>query len=784
MKRGFWLFWVLVVVLSALQVARTRVVTDVTSFLPGPADADQRLMAGQLRDGISTRMLIVGLRLPAGGALPPNAAEREVLAAASRALRDRLAASRSFAWVSNGDVSHHEAERERLFSARYLLSPGVTPQAFSADGLAEAMRRLEGELVSFRGGAIKFVAAADPTLESLQLLERSSAQFKARGDADVWFSADGRAVLLMLETAARGHDIDGVRDAIGLVRSSAQSVLKDWPANLAIPAIEFAGAGYFNVLSHDAIGRDAEMLSLLATVLVCSLLLWALRSPRFLVLVIIPVGTGTLAGFAAAGLINGSIHGITLAFGITLLGEAVDYAIYTFVQRDGDGRHASTFWATLWLAVATSLIGFAAMFFSGFQGLQQLALFSIVGLVVAGACTRWLLPDLLPAPKRERSHRLEAGLARATDILRGFRWPLLLLAVAMAVLIAARGESMWRDNLDALSASSVQDTARDQQWRDDIGAAELRSLVAVRGADVDQALRRAEATAATLDRLAREGEMRGYESPAVLLPSRAVQLARQAALPEPDALSARLSEALKESRLRAAAFQPFLADVAAARNRPPIERSHYAGTLIGSWLAAQVIESEDGATVLILLRGPAPEHRIGAKLRQANLPGVSLIDLQADVEALVADYRRQTLRTALLGAVGIFLVVALQRRDRRALGAMLATLVATVLITAGALLLIAGSLSIFNLVALLLVAGVASNYALFFATLSQDPAERQRTSLSVLLAGASTFIVFAVLVASAIPVLAMIGATVAIGAAVGLICSMAFSPRRDGPWVP
>ncbi|MBL8478427.1 MAG: MMPL family transporter [Sterolibacteriaceae bacterium] len=777
MRRGFWLLWLLVVALSALQVTRTGVVTDATSFLPGPANAEQRLMAGQLRDGISTRILIVGLRLPAAGASPPKAAEREALAAASRALRDQLAANSAFAWVSNGDVSRHEAERERLFSARYLLSPGVTPQAFSADGLAEAMRRLEGELVSFRGGAIKSLAAADPTLESLQLLEHSSAQFKARGDADVWFSADGRAVLLMLETTARGHDIDGVRDAIGVIRGSAQSVLKDWPATVAIPAIEFAGAGHFNVLSHDAIGRDAGMLSLIATVLVCSLLLWALRSPRFLLLAIIPVGTGTLAGFAAAGLVNGSIHGITLAFGITLLGEAVDYAIYSFVQRDGDGRHASTFWATLWLAVATSLIGFAAMFFSGFQGLQQLGLFSIVGLVVAGACTRWLLPELLPAPRRDASRRVEAGLARVTRVLRGFRWPLLLLAVAMAALIAARGESMWRDNLDALSASSAQDTARDLQWRDDIGAAELRSMLAVRGADVDQALLRAEAAAGTLDRLVREGEMRGYDSPAVLLPSRAVQHARQAALPEPEALRARLGEALKDGRLRAAAFEPFLADVATARNRPPVERSHYAGTLIGSWLAGQVIESEDGATVLILLRGPVPGHRIGAKLREANLPGVSLLDLQGDVEALVADYRRQTLRTALLGAVGIFLVIALQLRDRRALGAMLATLVATVSITAGVLLLIAGSLTVFNLVALLLVAGVASNYALFFATLSPDAGERQRTSLSVLLAGASTFIVFAVLVASSTPVLAMIGATVAIGAAVGLICSMAFSPR-------
>ena len=52
---------------------------------------------------------------------------------------------------------------------------------------------------------------------------------------------------------------------------------------------------------------------------------------------------------------------------------------------------------------------------------------------------------------------------------------------------------------------------------------------------------------------------------------------------------------------------------------------------------------------------------------------------------------------------------------------------------------------------------------------------------SVLLAAASTFIAFATLAFSATPVLAMIGLTVSIGAAVGLITSMVFSADRpDG----
>ena len=119
-------------------------------------------------------------------------------------------------------------------------------------------------------------------------------------------------------------------------------------------------------------------------------------------------------------------------------------------------------------------------------------------------------------------------------------------------------------------------------------------------------------------------------------------------------------------------------------------------------------------------------------------------------------------------------------RKRRAVFAMIAALSSTVIITAWTVLMIAGSLTIFNLVALLLVAGVASNYILFFSTLSALPEEQQRSSLSVLLAAASTLIAFAMLSFASAPLLAMIGLTVSIGAAVGLFASMAFAPRLAG----
>ena len=167
MRRWFWLAWLALVTGSVLQIVRTEVVTDVTSFLPGAANADQRLMADQLRNGLSTRILLVALRLE-GGADPGKQTSEQsaALTKASRELQSKLAALPAFAWVSNGDFSAHEKERERMFDARYLLTAAGQDSGaarFSTPELAAAFARLERELISSRGVVIRPIAASDPT---------------------------------------------------------------------------------------------------------------------------------------------------------------------------------------------------------------------------------------------------------------------------------------------------------------------------------------------------------------------------------------------------------------------------------------------------------------------------------------------------------------------------------------------------------------------------------------------------------------------------------------------
>ena len=60
-----------------------------------------------------------------------------------------------------------------------------------------------------------------------------------------------------------------------------------------------------------------------------------------LLLGLLPIASGALAGIAAVSLAFGFVHGITLGFGVTLIGESLDYAIYLFTQPAKASRPAT-----------------------------------------------------------------------------------------------------------------------------------------------------------------------------------------------------------------------------------------------------------------------------------------------------------------------------------------------------------------------------------------------------------------------------------------------------------
>ena len=762
-----WGAWLLGLLACAVIVARTPIVTDITAFLPGPATREQALLAAQLRDGVAARVMLVGVEAA-------NTNDAPAAARLSQQMAAKLRTASQFALVINGDPAMFATERNRLFDARYLLSPGVTAQRFSTDGLAAAASELEALLRSEAAPLIKPFAARDPTGEMLALaaeLKPARAPQSAHG---VWFDPDGRTALLLATTRAPGFDVDAQLQAVTAIRAAFNAAA----ANSSGLQLHLTGPGVFAVQSRQAIQDDARRLTIAAAIGVGLLLLLVLRSPRFLLWAVVPTATGALAGLAAVAVAFGSIHGITLGFGLTLIGEAVDYAIYVQVQRRGE-RNATTWrddenavlWRGLWLAVLTSGAGFVAMMLSGFAGLMQLGLMSIVGIAVAATVARFCLPDVLRPLKASQLARWEP-LTQVGDFTLRLRIAVWAVAAAAAVLLIARSDRLWNDELVAISPLPRGAGEMDARLRSSVGLGDLRYVIAVEGATVDQALGRAEALDEPLRQLRKRAAIAGFDSPATLVPSLAKQSERRAALPDETTLRARLAQALAKQGLRVEAFAPFIADVARAREQV-ITRDYYAGTALGQRLASQVIEGAQPAA-LITLTGVSDATAVSMALR--GLPGVSFVDLAA-VQTLVANYRVRAAWAALGGGLLIVLILAAQLRSVKTTARIVTAVAVAIVITAAALVLIEQRLTLFHLIALLLAAGVGSNYAVFIGM----PRDRQPAApvvLSVMLAAATTLIAFAALAWSSTPVLHMIGITVAIGAPVGLLAAMSIAAPK------
>ena len=146
--------WLLALAAAGYWLTRHLVVTtDLSAFLPPAATQGQEVLVGQLRSGLASRLLLIGIE---GG----DEASR---GAASRRLAERLIATQGFETVANGDPARLARERDALFAMRYALSPGVTGQRFSADGLRAALQEEIELLASPVGMALRRTLPADPS---------------------------------------------------------------------------------------------------------------------------------------------------------------------------------------------------------------------------------------------------------------------------------------------------------------------------------------------------------------------------------------------------------------------------------------------------------------------------------------------------------------------------------------------------------------------------------------------------------------------------------------------
>jgi predicted exporter len=765
MRRKPLALWLALLAICGLIAARSSYRTDMGDFLPHSASLAQQVLAGQVNGGAASHIVLVAIK----GAPTP------VLAALSQTLAAQLRQQPAFLDVLNGDENSFTGVQNYVWTNRYLLSSQVSPAEFSTTGLHSALQSDLALLGSELGMALGASLPSDPTGEMLLLLKQLGSGPGPTTQNGAWTAPDGSAALLLVHTQAPGFNLDAQQQALTEIRTQFAQA-RAATAGGSGAEIQMSGPGVFAVTTRDTTKQDVSRLSMLALLGAAGLLAFAYRSPRVLLLGLLPIVSGALAAIAAVSLAFGFVHGITLGFGVTLIGESLDYAIYLFTQT-GRGEQGSDtlarIWPTLRLGALTSIAGFCAMLASSFTGFAQLGLFSIAGLIAAAATTRFVLPNLMPqgffAPGAEPLARPVQCLLRHKH---GARAALATAFLAAIILLLLHRGGMWDTNLLNLSPIPTAQQQLDNTLRQQLGVSDQRYFAVFKAPDAQQALRMSEALTPTLDTLVTANDLTGFDLPSAILPSEQTQRQRQAALPDAATLHENFAAAAKGLPFNPQAFTPFFKDVAAEKVAPLLTPASLPPALA---LQFDSLLTRNGADWVVMV----PLHNVTNPTAIAQrLTGIAFVDLNQQSGRLLRTFQNQAITLAAAGSLAILLILCLGLRSLRRAAAVAAPLAIAVTITAAILTLGGAKLSIFMVAGFLLIVAIGSNYCLFFERTAPRAKNWPRAAASIVLANLCTVAAYGLLSFSRIPVLHDIGLTVATGTFLSLICGAVLSTPK------
>ena len=761
------LLWLALLALGGWFISqRLQLSGDLRKFMPAAETPAQKLLIDELGEGPGSRLLLMSIK----------GADPQVLASQSQAVRAALAARPEFALVANGGDASLDAIPERLRPYRYLLTDTFDTQPLDEAFLRDALDARVQDLGSPAAALIEPLLPSDPSLETLKLAESWQPGNAPQRLHDVWFDRAGAKVLLVAQTRAAGFDPTGQQAAVDAIHADFATASKGTGSMLVL-----TGPGAFSVEIGGRTAAEAQWIGMVDTIGLILLLWIAYRSWKMPILGALPLATAGLAGLGAVAALFDGVHGITVAFGFTLIGVVQDYPIHLFShQRPGISpwANARSLWPTLATGVVATCIAYVTFLFSGVEGLKQLAAFTIAGLGAAAISTRFLLPALIdPAP---RDFADSPTLARWWTVISRLprpRWSLLVVALAAVGVIAWAPGALWQNDLSKLTPVPPSALAQDAILRDELGAPDVRYVLTLAGRTEEEVLKASEALRPALDQLVSDGAIEGYDMASRYLPSAAVQSRRQQQLPDPARLQPLLAKVVESSPFNPGAFDPFAADIENARMARPLTSDDLQGTPLAASVQGLLLEGEGHVTALVSLSGLQDPSTVA---RIAAAQGAQLLDMKQASESLVAAYRGRVLAALGVAAVLLTLTVWLSLRKPRRVWRVLLPMALTTLLILAVLRGTGVELNLFHLVALILAAGLGLDYALFFDHAGDDRADQLRTLHALIVCSLMTLLVFSLLALSSIPVLRAIGTTVALGVFANFVLALLVSRQPVG----
>jgi predicted exporter len=568
--------------------------------------------------------------------------------------------------------------------------------------------------------------------------------------------------------------------AFGPSDASVSTLFRNLP-RFESATVHPAGLVFFAEESATRTKREVTVITFVTLTLLIGLLLVVFRSLRPVLLTAVCIATSFVIAIYVGdvswkSLTGNSLHLITIGFGSSLLGVAIDYALHYQValrtwSPDSRGSPLSRMRSGLILGFLTTVVGFVSIGLSPFPGLRQLALFCVIGLSLALVFVLLLLPLLSGKPVYDS--RL-VHLAEKAAVL-GSRAALAAVS-AFVVVLCVVGLPRLRvvDDIRALHTPSERLVRNQREAARLAGFSEGDTVVVVQASSEEQLLEREESLQPLFADLMARGELQGYRAVSRVVPSQSLQQQRYGAFAQllrsnPEVVR----QATEELHLPAKALNS-LATLSTSQPPPPLTISQCMGsTACDSVRDLWIGPNEDKVVSIVALSGFTSRNYT----ELFNREGVTAINQADSISSALKLYRT----TAMIFTGYFYLLVFALLIVRYGLSGSLRVFVPSIagaLASLGALGLVGIQINVFSVFAMIVLLGVSIDYSIFFA---EDREHHAATGFAVLLSALTTALSFGLLSFSSTPALQSFGIILSIGCLVAAIVARALPASRHRP---
>ena len=742
-------------VAGAAVATKVDVRTGIEDFVQGGADSERLGVLGDLLASKRTRTVAFAI----GG--DDEAAHRH----AAGELRRRLVASGLFAWVRGGaEAGDAEAFQQLFFTRRWGLVD--VPADPLGPWIGGRIARSKEALASPMGSLIARIITQDPILafpELLRRLQESSRPLEDHGGQ--LQTADGRWSVVFAQAKApalKGNLQTPVVETIERALGELQA-----PSGGKVQML-WTGVNRFAVETERRIRREFVWIGILSTIPVFALYILVFRSLRQIVAGLIIIGIALGAAVLICQGLFGSVHGLALTFGASLIGVTVDYAAHYSVHLVAApaaerARVLKMLLRATATGVVTTVAAFAAIAGGRLPAVQQIAVLGVAGALIAFTLTHLLLPRFIPPPAAADIPADAPGGRRVDGLLLGLDRHARAVSVATALLLLGASAGLlrwrWQDDVAAFKTPLPALEAETATLQHVLGRDGQGPTVVVTGADDEQALRTHERVIARLAALKAEGAVGAFASVQPALLSQRTQRERLTRLSAAD-LEGPYRAALEREGFRAASFpawKDLFKDAA-----PPLTPRDIAASRLAFLLDAWRLDGTGARTgYVIALQNVSDETRVAAEVER--FPGVWSIRPAALLEDTYGQFRE---RIVVWLGVGVGLVVIIMivvyRKPSFVLAGVLPALLGSAA-TLGLLAWLGIPGNVLHVVSLVLVLGLGVDYGVYLVE-----AREGSIGLSIrgiLLGAATTAVSFGALAFSSNTAIHTLGLTSAIGIA-------------------